>query len=219
MKAQISTFLAVAGLCFAAVTVSAQDGPPPGGGFQQGGGGFQQGRPDPKRMHQMLMDRLRQQMEIKDDAEWKAISNRVTAVVQARMALGGGGGGPMMMGPPPGGGGFNGQPGQGGPPGGFTPPEGGGGPGGPGGGPEGFNGPGGGGPGGPGGFSRQNDPELDALRKAVEGKASNSELKTKLADLREARKKKQEALEKAQEDLRGVVTVRQEAILATMGLL
>jgi hypothetical protein len=60
---------------------------------------------------------------------------------------------------------------------------------------------------------------LDALRNAVEGKASNSELKAKLAELKEARKKKQEALEKAQEDLRGVVTVRQEAILATMGLL
>ena len=215
MKAQIRTFLAAAGLCLAAAMVPAQDAPP------QGGGGFQQGRPDPKQMHKMLMDRLRQQMEIKDDAEWKAISNRVTAVVQARMALGGGGGGPMM-GPPPGGGGFNGQPGQGGPPGGFTPPEGGAPGAGGSGGPEGFNGPGGGGPGGPGGpggFSRQSNPELDALRNAVEGKASNSELKAKLAELKEARKKKQEALEKAQEDLRGVVTVRQEAILATMGLL
>jgi hypothetical protein len=216
MKAQIRllTFLGAAGLCFAAATVSAQDAPP------QGGGGFQQGRPDPKKMHQMLMDRLRQQMEIKDDAEWKAISNRVTAVVQARLALGSGGGGPMM-GPPPGGG--FGQNGQGGPPGNFPPPEGGGPPGGSGpGGPEGFNGPGGGGPGGPGGpggFGRQSDPELDALRKAVEGKAPNSELKTKLADLKEARKKKQEALEKAQEDLRQLLSVRQEAIAATMGLL
>jgi hypothetical protein len=60
---------------------------------------------------------------------------------------------------------------------------------------------------------------LDALRKAVDGKAPNSELKTKLADLKEARKKKQEALEKAQEDLRQLLSVRQEAIAATMGLL
>src|SRR5437016_12757459 len=115
MKAQIRILiiLGAAGLCFAAATVSAQDAPP------QGGGGFQQGRPAPKKMHQMFMDRVRQQMEIKDDAEWKAISNRVTAVIQARLALGIGGG--PMMGPPPGGG----QGGQGGPPGGFPPPEGG----------------------------------------------------------------------------------------------
>ena len=44
-------------------------------------------------------------------------------------------------------------------------------------------------------------------------------MKARLADLKEARKKKQEALEKAQEDLRQVVTVRQEAVLATLGLL
>src|SRR5205823_14805370 len=140
------SLLAAIGLIFAAGNVQAQD-PSSQGSF------------DPKRMHQMLMDRLRQQMEIKDDAEWKAISNRVHAVVEARRSLGlGGPMGPPGGGPPPGGrsGGPGGQVGQG--PGGFPQPgESGGGPSGPGG-PE-----GGGGPGGPGGFNQAN-PELDALR-------------------------------------------------------
>src|SRR5438876_112960 len=115
MKTQIRSlkFFAVAaaaGLFFAAVGVQAQDRP-------------SQGSFDPKRMHQMLMERLRQQMEIKDDAEWKAISNRVHAVVEARRSLGlGGPMGPPGGGPPPGGrsGGPGGQEGQG--PGGFPPP-------------------------------------------------------------------------------------------------
>ena len=160
------------------------------------------------------MSNLRQQMEIKDDAEWKAISNRVQAVVEARRGLGTGGpGGGGPMGPPPGGRGPGGQDGQG--PGGFPPPgQGGGGPGGPGG-PEGVGGPGG--PGGPGGGAA--NPEMDALRKAVEGKASAAELKARLADLKEARKKKLAAFEKAQDELRSVLTVRQEAIAATLGLL
>jgi len=80
-------------------------------------------------------------------------------------------------------------------------------------------GSGGGAPGGMGGFNREPDPELDALRKAVEGKASATELKARLADLREARKKKLEAFEKAQDELRQVLSVRQEAIAATLGLL
>src|SRR5437588_10823779 len=90
MKTQIGSLslLAAIGLIFAAGNVQAQD--------RSSQDGF-----DPKRMHQMLMDRLRQQMEIKDDAEWKAISNRVTAVVEARRGLGIGGG--PMMGPPHGG--------------------------------------------------------------------------------------------------------------------
>jgi hypothetical protein len=185
--------VAAVGIFLATATVQAQDRPQ---------GGF-----DPKRMQQMMLDRLRQQMEIKDDAEWGAISNRVMAVVQARRSLGlggGPGGGGPMIGPPPGGRGPGSQ--DGGGPGGPPPGDNNGGPGRP------------GGP-GPGGFNREPNPELDALSKAVESKASNSELKARLADLKEARKKKQDALERAQDDLRQVLSVRQEAIAATLGLL
>jgi hypothetical protein len=186
MKTQVKalTFFAVAAaaaLSFGTGQLHAQDRPP------QGGFDIQQ-------MRQRMMEQMRTQLEVKDDAEWLIISNRVQAVTKARRSLGLGGGPPGGMGgPPPGG--RNGVPGQDG------------------------QGPGGGGFGPPGGFNREPDPELDALRKAVEGKASAAELKTLLADLREARKKKLEAFQKAQDDLRQVLSVRQEAIAATLGLL
>jgi len=44
-------------------------------------------------------------------------------------------------------------------------------------------------------------------------------VKAKLAKLRESRKEKEGKLEKAQEELRAVLTTRQEAIAVMMGLL
>ncbi len=197
-----------------------------------------QARPnfDPEQMRQRMLERIRGQLEVKDDSEWKIISERIGKVQQARRAVGGPGGFPGGMGgfPPPGGfppGGPGGQGGQGGP--GGPGDQGGlGGPGGPGGqgdqggpgGPGGFGGPGGpggfpGGPGGPPGFNREPNPEMDALRQAIQAKASGADLKAKLTQLREARKKKEADLEKAQEDLRQVLSVRQEAIAVTLGLL
>jgi hypothetical protein len=93
------------------------------------------------------------------------------------------------------------------------------------------------GPGGPGGGRRGGDndaggdgarrrgpggepnPDAEALQKAIEAKASNEELKAKLAKYREARKAKEANLAKAQEDLRAVLSVRQEASAVLMGLL
>jgi hypothetical protein len=69
------------------------------------------------------------------------------------------------------------------------------------------------------GFSREPNPELDALRAAIQAKATSAQLKAKMAQLREARKKKEADLEKAQEDLRQILSVRQEAIAMTLGLL
>ena len=63
------------------------------------------------------------------------------------------------------------------------------------------------------------DPEGEALQKAIEAKASNDELKAAVQKLVEARKKKQAALEAAQGDLRKLLSVRQEAIAFSMGLL
>ena len=73
--------------------------------------------------------------------------------------------------------------------------------------------------GGRGGFMPPPSPEAEDLQKALDAKASPDELKAKMAKLRDARKAKEAALTKAQEDLRKVLTVRQEATAVSMGLL
>jgi len=70
-----------------------------------------------------------------------------------------------------------------------------------------------------GGMFGAPSPEAEALQKAIDAKASNSELKAALAKYEASRKAKQAALEKAQADLRKVLTPRQEAIAAMEGLL
>ena len=82
-------------------------------------------------------------------------------------------------------------------------------------------GPGGGGPGG-GGFGAlfgQPSPESDALQKAVDDQAPAGQLKTLIAKLQAVHKEKQAKLAQAQEDLRAVLTPRQEAIAILGGLL
>lgn len=72
-----------------------------------------------------------------------------------------------------------------------------------------------------GGFfgQQQPNPAADALEKAVEAKAGKAELKAAVAKYQEARKAKQAELEAAQENLRKVLTARQEAIATLNGLL
>jgi hypothetical protein len=87
---------------------------------------------------------------------------------------------------------------------------------------RGFGGPGGrgGGPGGGrGGFGGEPNPDAEALQKALEAKAPADEIKAKLAKYRESQKAKQAALEKAQAELRQVLSVKQEAQAVLMGLL
>jgi hypothetical protein len=84
-------------------------------------------------------------------------------------------------------------------------------------------------PPGPGGDQQRGDrqrgpdreaaPEADALQKAIDAKAPAEELKAKLASFREARQKKQAALEAARADLKKVLSLRQEAVLVNMGVL
>jgi hypothetical protein len=62
-------------------------------------------------------------------------------------------------------------------------------------------------------------PEAEALQKAIDNHASRAELKNALAKYVEARKRKQVELEKAQADLRPVLTSHQEATLVLMGIL
>lgn len=70
-----------------------------------------------------------------------------------------------------------------------------------------------------GGFGGEPTPEAEALQKAIESKASNSEMKAALAKYQESRKTKQTDLETAQTNLKKVLSVRQEAILTAQGLL
>ena len=67
-------------------------------------------------------------------------------------------------------------------------------------------------------FNQEPSPEQEALQKAIDAKASSSELKAALAKYAEARKARQADLERAQAELRKVLSVRQEAI-ATMNSL
>ena len=60
---------------------------------------------------------------------------------------------------------------------------------------------------------------MAALQKTVDSKATSAEIKTQLARLRDTLKQKEADLAKAQEDLRQLLTVRQEAIAVLLGLL
>lgn len=202
---------AIAISSFAGQALAQQDGGggPPGGfgggpGGPGGPGGF--GNFDPAQMQQMMADMQQQmsdaqkeQLEVTDDAEWKIIQAAIQKVTDARAQLNTGGGGMGMFGM------MGGRRGGQGGPGGF-----GGGPGGP------------GGPGGmtfPGMPTPQPNPAADALQKAIDDKASPDELKAAVAKFLDARKQRQGALDKAQADLRKLLSVRQEAIAYTMGLL
>ena len=91
-----------------------------------------------------------------------------------------------------------------------------GGPGGPGGGPGGQGGPGG--RQGRGGFGQPN-PDAEALQAALDSGASADDIKAKLTAYRAAAKQKEAQLEKAQDELRQLLSVRQEARAVLMGLL
>jgi hypothetical protein len=62
-------------------------------------------------------------------------------------------------------------------------------------------------------------PEAEALQKAIDNHASKAELRAALAKYVEARKQKQAELEKAQADLRQVLTLHQEGTMLLMGIL
>jgi hypothetical protein len=80
-------------------------------------------------------------------------------------------------------------------------------------------GPGGGGGGGRMGMFGQSSPEAEALQRAIDAKASKAETKAALEKYIAARQAKQDELKQAQENLRKVLTTRQEAIATLNGLL
>src|SRR5438552_14435106 len=135
----------------------------PGGGGGRGGR-FGGGNFDPAQMQQMIMENLRESLEVKDDTEWKALEPLVQKVMDSRRQVEG----DRVRG-------MFGRRGRSG--GGDT----------------------GGDQGGRrGGYFGQPSAEAEALTGAIEGKASNTELKAARAKFVEARKAKRAELEKAQ---------------------
>ena len=67
--------------------------------------------------------------------------------------------------------------------------------------------------------SASSNSEQAALRAAVTEKLPDAEIKARLERLREAHKQAEAKLDQAREDLRSVLTVRQEAIAVLAGLL
>ena len=156
-----------------------------GGGSRGGRGNF-----DPAQFQQRMMEGLRDRLEVKDDAEWKALEPLVQKVMDARRETMSGMGRGM----------FGGRGGRGGND-------------------NGNNNNNDRGARGGGGFFGTPSPEAEALQKAIDNKAPNSEIKAALAKYIESKKAKQTDLEKAQGELRKVLTVRQEAIASLSGLL
>jgi hypothetical protein len=161
----------------------AQDNNSQGNQGNNGGRGGRGGRGnfDPAQFQQRMMETTRENLEVKDDGEWKVLEPLVQKVMDARRESFSGRG--MFGGRRRGGD-------QGGDQGGRR-----------------------------GGFGGQPSPEAEALNRAIEGKASNSELKAALAKYVESRKAKLADLEKAQSELRKVLSLRQEAIATADGLL
>jgi hypothetical protein len=157
-----------------------QDNPPPGG---PGGGGRGRGNFDPEQMRQRMMERVKEQLEVTKDDEWKALEPLVTKVFEARReAMTSGMRGFMGRGPRGGDNAGNDQ-----------------------------------------GNRRRFGPEQGAeelaLEKAIESKASKEELKAAMAKFRAAKKDKEVKMKGAQEELRKVLTLRQEAIAVANGWL
>lgn len=162
------------------------------GGFRDrgpGGPGGPGGNFDPAEFRQRMIDGLKSRLEVSDE-EWSVIGPMVTKVFDAQNAAR----------PYAAGGGRGGMMLFGGT----------GAPGAPGGDRGGFGGD-------RGGFGGRSDaPERDALAAAV---ASGTDVENKLKAYRDARDKKNAELKTAQEELRAVLTVKQEAFCVLMGLL
>ena len=157
------------------------------------------GNLDPQQFQQQMQERIadffRERLAITNDEEWAVVQPRLMKVIQLRMQS-------MLSGL----GGFRGMMGSRGGAGGDNPPNS------PRGGRRGFGGM-------FGGMFGQASPESEALQKAIDSNASSDQVKSTLARYREARKQQQAELGRAQDQLLQLLTLRQEAVLVSMGLL
>ena len=166
-------------------------GGPMQGGPPQGPGGPQF---DPAQMRQMMEQRMQEMLGATAE-EWKVLGPRVMKVQElARQSAGGGPG--MMFGP-------MGRRGAGGP---------------------GMGGPGSDRPGGRGMGMNRELTEVEKIQEELQTLLENTaatpeQIKQQVTKLRAAREKAKQELAKAQQDLRQVLTVRQEAQLILMGML
>jgi hypothetical protein len=69
------------------------------------------------------------------------------------------------------------------------------------------------------GFGGPPSPELESLQNAIQNNAPTGQIKAALEKFRDARKAKEAALEKAQEELKAILTLKQEAVAAVNGLI
>lgn len=165
-------------------------------GGQRGQRG-QRGQFDPEQMRQMMEQRMQEALGA-TDTEWKVLGPRVMKVQELNRQANAGGRGMMMM--------FGRRRGgQGGP----------GGPGGPGGDQGGRR--------GPRGMNREQT-EVEKIQQTLrttleDTSATPDTIKQQLTQLRQAKEKAKQDLAKAQQDLRQVLTLRQEAVLVLMGML
>jgi hypothetical protein len=172
-------------------------GPGGPGGF---GGGFGGGNFDPAAFQQQMQQRLltqdRETLAITNDDEWAVIQPLIQKVMDAQQALGTGGGMFGRMG---------GGRGRGGAIAGVA------------------GGAPGAAPGGAAGGAAAMGPEVSdeqqALQQAINSNAPAAEIRKALAAYRASRKVLQDNLETAQNNLRKVLTIKQEAQAVLLGLL
>ncbi|MEN9574683.1 MAG: hypothetical protein RL514_2538 [Verrucomicrobiota bacterium] len=146
---------------------------------------------NPEEMRARMTERTRELLDVKNEDEWKLIFARIEKVTEAQREVRGLNGDMRLL--------FSRSTGDqpAAAPGGDT----------------------GGRTRGPGGFGGTPNPDSEALSKAVTTKAPTDELKQRLAKVRDARKAAEAKYDKAADDLRQVLTVRQEATLVAVGLL
>lgn len=157
----------------------------------RGGGNF-----DPSEFRARMLERMQEALEFSSE-EWEVVSPMVSKVMEKQQAAQTGGGMGFLF--RRGGDGGRGQ----------------GGPGGPGGGRGGR-----GGRGGFGGFGAEPSQAQTALETVLEkDDASADDIKSKLTAFRSERKKNEADLKAAREDLRKVLSVKQEAMLVLAGML
>lgn len=135
---------------------------------------------------------LRERLGIEDDDEWSVISERVAKVLELRRTAAETASG-FFRGGPPGGSTAGGT--RGAPPNMAQAPM------------RGSRGLSGG------------SPEVQSLQTAVRDSLPDAEIKLRMARLRDVRQMNELKLQKAQEELRAVLTVRQEAMAVLFGLL
>jgi hypothetical protein len=193
---KIGVVACVLGLMVGGLSIAQQGGGQGGGGRRGGGQGGFGGNFDPAQMRQRMAERMKEMLGA-DDQAWKVMEPRLMKVMELNRQANAGGRGMMF--------GMMGRGGRGGP----------GGPGGDQGGPQGARRGR-----GPQGEQTALEKAMAQLRTTLENQsATPEEIKTQLTAVRQAREKAKQELAVAQQDLKKILTLRQEAMLVEMGQL